>query len=445
MRIVIVGAGEVGTHLAKMLATQEHDTYIIDSDSEKLRKLNDECEIQTICGSPTSVHDLIEARVENADLFVAVTPHESQNITACMLAYNLGAKYRIARIDNGEYLEERCAEFFKKMGIDQMIYPELLAANEIKTFLKKTWARQWMEFGNGNLILIAMILRSKAKILNKKLKDLTTSGNYRVVAIRRDAETIIPNGNTEIKEKDIVYFITTRNHVEHVKQEAGKEENDVKDVMILGGTKMAIRTCKVLCKEKLNIKLLEKDPERAKRLSETLDAMVINTDGSDPEVLIQEDIEDMDAFVALSDNSDANIMACLQAKKMGISKAIADVEKMSYIQLAERLDIGNIINKKLITASYIYQHTLDASVSTVTSLMHVDAEVVELTAQYDSPITTNKIMEIEWPKNVFVGGYIRDNVGEIANGNTQIKSGDRVIVFCPAKSLRTLSKIFNSK
>lgn len=444
MKIVIVGAGEVGTHLAKMLSTQEHDIYIIDSDAEKLRKLNEECDIQTICGSPTSVKDLQEANVDGCDLFVAVTPHESQNITACMLAFNLGAKYRIARIDNGEYLEEKCMDFFKTMGIDQMIYPELLAANEIKTFLKRTWVRQWMEFGNGALILIGMILRSGAKILNMKLKDLTTSGHYRIVAIRRDAQTIIPNGNTEIKEKDIVYFITTKDYVDHVKAEAGKESVNVKDVMILGGSKIAVKVAELI-QDDISVKILEKDPVVARRLSEQLDCMVINSDGSDPDILMQEDVDDMDAFMALSDNSEANILACLGARKHGIIKAIAEVEKMSYIPLAERLDVGNVINKKLIAASHIYQHTLSSSVTKVSSLTHVDAEVVELVAEYNSLITKKQIYEIEWPEDIFVGGYIRGSVGEIANGKTQIQAGDNVIVFCPSKSLRKLDKFFNGK
>ena len=444
MKIVIAGAGEVGTHLAKMLSTQEHDIYVIDADSEKLRKLNETCDIQTICGSPTSVKNLMEANVDSSDLFVAVTPHESQNITACLLAYNLGAKYRIARIDNPEYLEPHCVAFFKKMGIDEMIYPELLAANEIKMFLKKTWVRQWLEFGNGALILIGMILRKGSSILNIKLKDLTTSGHYRVVAIKRDSQTIIPNGNTEICDKDIVYFITTPEYVEHVKQDADKSQVNVHDVTILGGTKMAIRTCKELSDD-LNIKVLEKDSEQARVLSEKLDVMVIKADGSDPEVMKQEDIDEMDAFVALTDNSETNILACLEARQLGVKKVVANVEKMSYFNLAEKLDIGNIINKKLITASHIFQYTLDASVSTVYSLTHADAQVVELTVQYDSPVTHKPVMEIKWPHDIFVGGYIRDGIGAIANGATQLKPGDRALVFCPSASMRMIEKLFNSK
>ena len=441
MKIIIVGAGEVGTHLAKMLSRLQHDITLIDEDGTKLRKAQEGSDLMTIVGSPTSIKDLTDAGVKSVDLFIAVTPHESQNLTACLLAANLGAKRRVARIDNSEYMDDNCRKFFDKMGINALIYPEKLAAEEIITSLRVNWVRQWMEFGDGALTLIAMKVRGNAPIINKKLKDLTGSDHYRIVAIRRDSDTIIPKGDSEIKTNDIVYFFTTNDYVTHVRNEAGKEVINVKDLIIMGGSKIAVQTCESL-PSGMNVKVIEKDKALARTLSEELDAMVINSDASNPEILRQEDIEDMDAFVALTDNSEANILACLEAKQLGIKKTIAEVENISYIPLAEKLDIGTVINKKLIAASHIYQYTLDIDVSKVNCLTHVDAEVVELTAKEGSKITQSKIMDLKLPHDIFIGGFIRGGVGEIANGNTQIQTNDSVIVFCLSASLTQLDKLF---
>ena len=432
----------MGTHLAEMLARQRHDITLIDQDAAHLRKIAESNDLMTITGSPTSIRDMNDAGVAQADLFVAVTPHESQNITACLLASNLGAKRRVARIDNGEYLEPNCREFFKKAGIDALIYPERLAADEIITSIGKTWVRQWMEFGGGALTLIGMKVRAGAPILNQRLMDLKDSDHYRIVAIRRDSHTIIPKGPDIVMANDIVYFITTRDYISHVRQQAGKEVIDVRDLIIMGGGKITAQTCKRLPGH-IDVKVLEKDRALARKLSEQLDVMVVNSDASDPEMLQQEDIADMDAFVALSSSSESNILACLEAKRFGIKKTIAEVENMQYISLAEQLDIGYIVNKKLIAASYIYQYTLDVDVSRVKCLTHVDAEVVELTAKQGSPITRAPIMSLELPRDIFIGGIIRNGEGQIANGHTQIAPGDTVILFCLSASIQKLNNFFS--
>ncbi len=259
---------------------------------------------------------------------------------------------------------------FRKMGIDELIYPEMLAAEEIVTSLQKTWNRQWMEFGNGALKLIAMKVRQDAPILNTKMKDLRNSENYRVVAIRRDTETIIPKGEDAILANDVVYFFMTADAVEKAREAAGKEVYQVHDIAIMGGSKIAVQTCKTLPKG-MHYNLFEKDRERAKELSLELDGMVLNDDLSNLDSMKQEEISDCDAFVALTESSEANILACLQAKQRGVKKTVAEVENISYIPFAEKLDIGTVINKKLIAASYIYQYTLDADVSKVTCLTHV--------------------------------------------------------------------------
>lgn len=443
MKIVIAGAGEVGTHLAKKLSGENHDIILVDEDKEKLTRIEQIYDLLVVEGSPTSINDLKESGTGNADLFIGVTPIESQNITASILAHNLGAKKTLARINNYEYLLPENQEFFKKLGIDALIYPELLAAKEIVASLKMNWVRQWMEFSNGALTLIGMKVRLNSQLVNKRLMDLKNSENYRIVAIQRNMETIIPKGSDEVKANDIVYFITTKEYITEVRDQAGKEVINVKDVMFMGGGNITVKTVKSLPKD-IDVKILEHNKLRINHLIEKVDnAMIINGDARDLQILKEENIEQMDAFVALSENSEANILSCLAAKRFGLQKTIAEVENIDYIQLAESLDIGTIINKKMLAASYIYQYTLDADVHNVKGLTHVDAEVVELTAKKDSPITKGKIMNIKLPKNIFIGGVVRNGVGFIANGQTEIQAGDDVIVFCLSSSFHKLDKLFN--
>ncbi len=443
MKIVIAGAGEVGTHLAKRLSNENHDIILIDEDREKLNRLEQMYDLLVVEGSPTSINDLREAETNNADLFIGVTPIESQNITACILAHNMGARKVLARINNYEYLLPENQDFFKRLGIDALIYPELLAAKEIVSSIKMNWVRQWMEFSNGALTLIGMKVRANAPIVDQRLMDLTNSEFYRIVAIQRNSETIIPKGADEIKANDIVYFITTKDYVTNVRDQAGKEVINVKDIMFMGGGNITIKTVQSL-PEDMDVKIMERNKAKINNLIEKVDnAMIVNGDASNLDMLQEENIQDMDAFVALTDNSEANILACIAAKRFGLRKTIAEVENIDYIQLAESLDIGTIINKKMLAASYIYQYTLDADVHNVKCLTHVDAEVVELTPKEGSPITQAKIMEVKFPKDIFIGGVVRDGKGFIANGHTQIQAGDDVIVFCLSSSFHKLDKLFN--
>ncbi|MCQ2211089.1 MAG: Trk system potassium transporter TrkA [Paludibacteraceae bacterium] len=443
MKIVIAGAGEVGTHLAKMLSRENHDIVVIEEDREKVQnieKLYDLIAVQGIC---TAIQDLKEAGTKDADLFIGVTPIESRNITSCILAHKLGAKKTVARINNYEYLLEENQKFFNDLGIDALIYPELLAAKEITASIKMNWVRQWMEFEDGALTLIGMKIRTNAPVINQKLMDLKNSEFYRVVAIRRNSETIIPKGSDEIKANDIVYFITTKDYIPDVRMQAGKEVIQVKDLMIVGGGNITMKTIESM-PDNVDVKVLERDKLKVTNLMEKTDnAMILNVDASDLDVLRDENIEEMDAFVALSENSEANILACIAAKRFGLKKTIAEIENVDYIQLAESLDIGTVINKKLLAASYIYQYTLDADVRNVKCLTHVDAEVVELTAKEGSAITKGRIMDVHLPNDLFIGGVVRNGVGFIANGQTQIQSGDDVIVFCLSSCFHKLDGLFN--
>ena len=446
MKLIIAGAGNVGTHLAKLLSREKQDIILMDDDEEKLTALSSNFDLLTVTASPSSISGLKEVGVKEADLFIAVTPDESRNMTACMLATNLGAKKTVARIDNYEYLLPKNKEFFQKLGVDSLIYPEMLAAKEIVSSMRMSWVRQWWEFCGGALILIGTKMREKAEILNIPLYELGGPNiPYHVVAIKRGTETIIPRGDDVIKLHDIVYFTTTRKYIPYIRKIAGKEDYaDVRNVMIMGGSRIAVRTAQYV-PDYMQVKIVDNDINRCNRLTELLDdkTMIINGDGRDMDLLIEEGLKNTEAFVALTGNSETNILACLAAKRMGVEKTVAEVENIDYIGMAESLDIGTVINKKMIAASHIYQMMLDADVSNVKCLTFANADVAEFTVPAGAKITKHFIKDLGLPKGTTIGGMIRNGEGVLVTGDTLIQPGDHVVVFCLSMMIKKIEKFFN--
>ena len=446
MKIIIGGAGAVGTHLSKLLSRDHQDCVLIDEDPARLGGLDGKYDIMTLCGSPTSIRVLKEAGVEKADLFVGVTPDESRNMNACILAHALGAQKTVARIDNFEYLAPTLKPFFEKMGINSLIYPEVLAAIDIVNGLKMSWVRQRWDVHGGALVMMGIKLRESCEILNQPLKDLCGPDDpYHIVAIKRGGETLIPGGNDMLHVNDLAYFMTTREYIPYVRQISGKEHyTDVKNVIVMGGGKTSVRVALTI-PDYMNLKIIENSEQRCERLNELLndvDAMVIHGDGRDIGLLQEEGINTTQAFVALTDNAETNILACLTAKRLGVRKTIAMVENLDYVEMAESLDIGTIINKKNVAASHIYQMMLDGDVSNVRSLMMVDSDVAEFVASEGSKVTKKQVKDLGLPFGVTIGGLVRNEQGILVNGNTQIQAGDSVMVFCHEQNLKKMEKYF---
>jgi len=445
MKIIIAGAGEVGTHLAKMLSREKQDIILMDPNEERLNFTNSSMEVLPMVGNPTSIRDLEEAGIRKTDLFVSVTPEETTNITSSILASKLGAHKTVARINNYEYLLPKNKELFEKMGINSMIYPEMLAAKEIVTAVKRPWTRQYWELFGGALILIGVKVRNNSSILDKQLSELLNEQKlYHIVAIKRQNETIIPRGSDHIEAGDILFFTTTKEHIEDVRIQAGKIDPEVKKVIIMGGSRIAIRTCQYL-PSNIRVKVIEKDKDKSHRIAEAVpgNVLIINGDGRDTDLLMQEGIQDAQAFIGLTENSSTNILACLAAKRLGVFKTIAKVENIDYIPLAENMDIGSVINKKLIAASNIYQFLLDADVSNVKCLAFANADVAELVARPDSKITRKEVKDLKLPKDMTLGGMIRNGKPMMIKGDTQIQAYDHVVVFCLDTAMHKLEDFFN--
>jgi len=447
MRIVIAGAGEVGTHLAKMLSQSEHEIILIDSEGDRLKPIDSSIDVLTYEGSATSLNMLREALKKNTDLFIAVAHYEDTNVSAAMLAKKLGARKVIARIDNMEYLEHENREFFKDLGIDNLIYPELIAAKEVISLLKETGTTEFMDFAGGKLSLYAQKLEKGAPVLNRTLEEVANtlgSIQYRAVAIKRHDRTIIPRGKEEFKDGDLAYVVSTREGIQDMMKFSGKRNIEARSIMILGGSRIG-RHVALNLQHDCQVKLIEIDHEKCQTLAETLEeTLIINGDGRNGDLLAEEGLMHMDAFVAVTGNSETNILSCLMAKKIGVMRTIAEVENMEYINLAENSGIDTIINKKIATASRIFRHTMNPNVTQVKMMTGTDAEVLEFFVSEGARITEGPLRLIDFPKDAIVGGGIRGEQAFIATGDTHIRFGDKVVVFALPSAFDKLNKFFTS-
>ena len=447
MKIIIAGAYAIGTHLAKLLSRNDQDIVLIDEDEERLNNVNSDYDLMTVHASPSSIKALKDAGTGNADLYIGVTPDENMNMNSCIIAKALGAKKTVAKVNNYEFTNPELKDFFDKVGIDSIIYPENLAAHDIVNGLKMSWVRQRWDVHNGALVMLGIKLRQTCEILDEPLKELCKPESpYHIVAVKRGEDTIIPRGDDVLKIYDMAYFMTTRNYIPYIRKIVGKENYvDVKNVMVMGGGNTAIRAVQMM-PEYMSLKIFENDEKRCERINELTDtdkAMVINGDGRDISLLVEEGVKNTQAFVALTGNAETNILACLTAKRLGVRKTIAMVENIDYVKMAESLDIGTIINKKAIAASHIYQMMLDADVKNTRFLMTANADVAEFTAQQGSKVTRKKVFELGLPHGATIGGLVRNGEGHLVSGGTQIEAGDIVVVFCHNINMSKIEKYFN--
>ncbi len=448
MNIIIAGDGEVGFHLAKMLQGENHDITIVDPHEDLLKMLESSTDILTITGDSSNPKVLQDANVKKADLLISVLHEQETNLLTAAVGKKLGAKRTIARISNPAYLLKSKKELFKSLGVDEIVSPETIAADDIIDLLKQAAATETFKFSHGLLSLFMLKLEHNAYVVGKTLTQIAIEHpdlQFRAIAIYRDSKAFIPGGNDVFKPNDLAYVITKPEGIPQLMKLGAKQQIEVKDIMIVGGGRIGRRTAKRLEKT-LNIKLIENDKARCELLADDLDkTLVINGDARDIELLEAEDIENMDAFIAVTNNTETNIMTCLHARKLGAKKTIALVEIIDYIDIAQSVGIDTIINKKLISASYISRFTHSAEVTMLKCLSGIDAEVIELKAQPKSPVTKKLIKDLHIPEGSFIGGIVRDKKAFIATGDFQINENDKVVVFAFPKAISKVEKMFKTK
>ncbi len=448
MKIIIAGAGEVGFHLAKLLSYESQNITLIDTHKESLTYADSHLDIRVLKGDATSISVLRDAQVEESDLVIGVTSSETTNITLCMLAKQLGCKQTIARISNTEFVDNKELLKFSELGIDELISPEELAAKEIQLLLNKSAFNDTFEFDDGKLIMVGVSLPKTAPFVGKMVKEAANifpELHFMPIALQRMGThyTIIPRGDTVFKEGDQVYFITVKEGVDELYKLTGKKKEAIKNVMILGGSKVGYKTARDLCNNKFNVKLIEKNKEKAFDLADDLpNALVINGDGRNVELLDEESLESMDAFIAVTGNSETNIMSCLVAKSKHIKKTIALVENMDYFHLSHSIGIDTLINKKLLAANNIFRHIRRGEVVAMMRLNNLNAEILEFIVKRDSRVTGAVIRDLNFPKAATIGGVVRDGEGIIALGGFEIRAGDRVVVCCLPEEIPKIERMF---
>ena len=448
MKIIIAGAGEVGFHLAKLLSFEAQDITLIDSNKESLSYADNHLDIRVIKGDATSLAVLKDANVNNTDLLIAVTSSETTNITVCVLAKQLGVHQTIARISNTEFIRHKEEMQFEKLGIDELISPESLAATEIESLLNESAFNERFEFEGGKLTMLGLNLSRNASFVGKTVREaaeILPEIHFVPIAIQRFGTqyTVIPRGDTLFKENDQVYFITSPGGVDELYRLSGKVKEAIKDVMILGGSRIGQKTAKSLCEHKFKVKLVEKNKEKAFDLADELSkALVINGDGRNVELLEEENIEEMDAFVAVTGNSETNIMSCLMAKSKGVKKTVALVENIDYFQLSQSIGVDTLVNKKLIAANAIFRYIRKGEVVALTQLNNLNAELMEFEVKENSKVCDKYIKSLNFPRSAIIGGVIRDNEGLIALGDFKIKAKDKVVVCCLPRAISKVENLF---
>ena len=445
MKIIIAGAGDVGFHLAKLLAYEKHDIMVVDLNEEKLRNLSSQLDVGTLKGNSTSYQMLEEAGVERADLFIAVTSFEDTNITSAIFAKHLGAKRTIARVKNNNHVDPRERSHLKKLGIDEIISTENLASKEIRRLLTSTAFTDFFQFEGGKLNLLGTVLDKSSPMLNQTLKqcsNLNPDHDFITVAILRNGKTIIPHGETVFEEDDHVYFIATPTGLKRIQEMSCAEDFRMKNIMILGGTEIGYMTALTLSNA-FNVKIIEENKARSFELSDLLpNALVVCGDGRDRQLLVDEGLRHMDAFIAVTGNSETNINSSLMAKEQGVRRTVALVENVDYVHLSQNIGIDTMINRKLIAADFIFRYVRKGDIISIASIHGVDAEVLEFYVKENSKITSKYLKHLRFPKNALIGGVVRKDKALVPNGDFRIRKDDRVVVLCTKSAINEVEDYF---
>lgn len=445
MKIIIAGAGDVGSHLAKLLSSESHDIYLLDENEERLNTISSQIDVFTIAGDAKSVEIMEQKLISTCDLLIAVTSSEETNMLICILGKKLGAKHTIARINDDNIINENREHFYNELGIDTLISPTHLATLEIERLINQAAFTDDIEFDNGKLTVFGISLSKKSILIDKSVResaDLNPNLSFKPLALHRNDLTLLVDGDTILKENDIVYFISLRESIENIITLCGKTSIEIRDVMIIGGSRIGLNIAKLLEKN-YNISLVEKDKAKCEQLASILKkTLVININGHDVKILEEEGLAEMDALISVTANSEMNVMTSLVGKNHGIKKTIARIENFDYINLSQSIGVDTIINKKIIAADKIFKFVRKGNVSSVANLHGTNAEIIEFIVKPKTKITKKPINQLNFPKDSNIAGIIRNGIPIIPFGDFQLIENDKTIVFSLTESIKEIEKFF---
>jgi trk system potassium uptake protein TrkA len=445
MKIIIAGAGDLGSHLAKLLSSEFHDIYLLDLNEERLNTISSQIDVFTIAGDAKSVEIMEQKLISSCDLLIAVTSIEETNMLICILGKKLGAKRTIARINDVNIIKENKEHFYNELGIDTLISPTYLATLEIQRLVNQSAFTDDIEFDNGKLTVFGISLSENSSLINKTVResaDLNSNLSFKPLALHRNDLTLIVNGETVLKENDIVYFISLKDSIPNIIKLCGKNNFKIKDVMIIGGSRIGINTAELL-ENDFRVTLVEKNKATCEQIANTLKkTLIINIDGHDVKMLEKEGLTEIDALISVTADSEMNIMTSLVGKSHGIKKTIARIENFDYINLSQSIGIDTLINKKIIAADNIFKFVRKGNVSLVANLHGTDAEIIEFVVKDGSKITKCPINKLNFPNSSKIAGVIRNGIPIIPFGDFHLKENDKTIVFSLTESIQKIEKFF---
>ncbi|MEA3422675.1 MAG: Trk system potassium transporter TrkA [Bacillota bacterium] len=444
MKVMIVGAGKLGTKLSQALSNGEIEVTLMDTRAEVLERAKSHLDVFTVKANGVQVSLLKELKIWTYDLIIAVTSSDETNIVVSMLAKKLGCPKSVARIRNPEYAEQ--LNFIKnEMNIDQVINPELSTANEIERYVLGNYAFYSGEYAKGRVSMIDLNVSNMVSFVGKKIMELDNIEQLVIVAISRNGVILIPYGETVIEENDIIYVMGKKENVRTLVETYKSKANNkfVKKVMILGGGKIGYYLAKSLENQNVNVKIIESNIDRCVYLSEELNSsLIIHGDGTDINLLEEEDLANVDAFVAITGYDEENLLMSLRAKQLEVNKVIAKVSRQNYVNIIEKLGIDVAINPVNITASEILKYIRGGKVISVSLLLGGEAEVTEIKVAEELPVVGKRISKLGLPKGIIIGAILHKNKVVIPSGDTVIGAGDRLVIFSLLSEVSALEKYF---
>lgn len=447
MKIVVIGGGEVGTHITSHLSGEGNDIILIDQEMKRVEEAQKSLDAMVVHGNGASVSVLDAAGARGADMIVAVTQSDEVNIVACVSGKALGIPRRIARVKNVDYYREGADRSMREVGVDMMINPDLVAALEIERLVSLPGATDVIDFGGARARMIGVFVSEGAPVLGKPLRELDSLFGVEpatAVAIVRDETTVIPNGDTILEEGDHVFLVGRRAAMPTLMSLLGVYVEPARDVMIVGAGPISRHLAHYLVEHKVQVKLIELKKEKAERVADDLDkVMVLIGDGTDVELLQSEQIEEMDAFVAASNDEETNIMSCLLARHLGAKKTIAVIRRPNYVPLVPVVGVDAAVSVRLSTAAAITKFCRKGEIVSFAQLKENEAEFLELVAHADNPVVKKPLAQLNFPKGAVVGAIIRGSQVIIPRGATQVEDGDRVVVFTLPKDVEAVEKMFS--